>query len=177
MTPAPLVATTYLLATETVTDLDDFAAHHEKYLVDIAVEPARAVDIWRERQRRGQVPSDGFVSLRYHGVELFGPRLWDETLGIWWSLVDLCDAFRAHGRASTLFPDQPLELTLRVTRGSTLFGVAGTLHRVESGEFVPGLLRAARDYFAWVHEVVGDDQSDALRRIDALLTRGEPAGA
>ncbi|QRQ78450.1 hypothetical protein [Glutamicibacter protophormiae] len=160
----------YILVQHTVTDLDDFVAHPENYLVSMFQEPGRAASIWRDRLKRNPYGSEGFLSLSYHGIELIPGELWDEVTGIWFELIELVEEYLHKGSAERLFPGQPVPLRLEVEERSTLFTVSQQKNRVDPSDFIPGILEEAHRYFTWVEENIGTGEGQALQAIDSLHT-------
>ncbi|MFK0083152.1 hypothetical protein [Glutamicibacter sp. NPDC090743] len=158
----------YILVPHTVTDLDDFVAHPENYLVSMFQEPRRAAGIWRDRLNRNPYGSEGFLSLSYHGTELISAELWDEVTGIWFELIELVEEYLLKGSAERLFPGQPVPLRLEVKGRSTLFTVNQQKNRVDPSDFIPGILDEAHRYFTWVEENIGTSEGQALQAIDSL---------
>ena len=62
-----------------VQDLDDFAAHHDKYLVPLYGEGGAAA--WHEYVKHSGGYAEGYVSLKSNGRELVDPRLWSSPIG------------------------------------------------------------------------------------------------
>lgn len=164
----------FILIPHTVTDLDDFAAHPDKYLVSMFGEPERAADIWRNRLKKNPYGSEGLLTLTYHDVELIRADLWDEVTGIWSELVELVEVFMREGAANRLFPGQPTPLRLVTKGNSTLFTVGEHTFVVDPQDFIPGLLDEAHRYFAWVEKHIGTRESHAITSIDSL--RGQFRG-
>lgn len=161
----------HILVPHTVTDLDDFVAHPENYLVSMFQEPGRAASIWRDRLNRNPYGSEGFLSLSYHGIELIPGELWDEVSGIWFELIELVEEYLRKGSAQRLFPGQPVPLRLEMKERSTLFTVNQHKHRVDPSDFIPGILDEGQRYFTWVEENIGTGEGQALQTIDSLRTR------
>ncbi|GAA1980025.1 hypothetical protein GCM10009718_16100 [Isoptericola halotolerans] len=170
-TPRAVTAESFILVPHTVTDLEDFSAHHERYLVSIDAEPERAVSLWHERLRDNPYGSEGFLDLRYHGQELMAPELWDEVYGIWHSLVEIIDDFLATGTGSDLFPDQPVGIELKSHGRSAVFRVHEKSVTVDPEEFIPGVLHEAKRYFSWVALRIGSDETPVLERIESVGAR------
>lgn len=145
----------YILVPHTVTDLDDFVANPDSYLVSMYDEPERAASLWRERLKRNPYGSEGYLWLNYRGRDLLTPDMWDEVTGIWYALIDLVEAFVQNGSAETFFPGQPLRLRLYRSGKSVLFSVEDQTTRADPAEFMAGLLAEAARYFSWVEEHVG----------------------
>ncbi|MDF1488278.1 hypothetical protein [Tessaracoccus caeni] len=167
-----VVSETFLLTTHTVRDLEDLVAHPEKYLLSIWRELRRCADIWRDRATRHPFGGEGVVSLRYDGRELIRPDLWDDTSGIWRALVDAVEGFLAAGVGSAWFPGQPVPVRLeRKGRDGAMLTIGEDRFFVDPQALVPGVLDEAEQYFLWVQEYVGSNESDALDQIRRL--RGE----
>lgn len=60
----------YILVPHTVTDIEDFVANPENYLVSMFQEPERAAEMWRNRLKENPYGSEGFLSLSYYGIDL-----------------------------------------------------------------------------------------------------------
>jgi len=161
----------FILIPHTVTDLDDFAAHPDKYLVSMFGEPERAADIWRNRLKKNPYGSEGLLALTYHDVELIPADLWDEVTGIWSELVELVEAFIEEGTSESLFPGQPTPLRLATKGKSTLFTVGHRTVRVDPQDFIPGLLDEAHRYYAWVEKYIGTRESHAITSIASLRSQ------
>ncbi|MEF9873045.1 MULTISPECIES: hypothetical protein [unclassified Glutamicibacter] len=158
----------YILVPHTVTDLDDFVAHPENYLVSMFQEPERAAGIWRDRLNRNPYGSEGFLSLSYHGIVLIPGELWGEVTGIWFELIELVEEYLQTGSAERLFPGQPVPLRLEARGRSTLFTVNQLKHRVDPSDFIPGILNEAHRYFTWVEENIGTGEGQALQAVESL---------
>jgi len=162
----------FILVPHTVTDLDDFAQHHDRYLVSMYAEPERAASIWRERLKKNPYGSEGFLALSYYGRDLVSADLWDEVSGIWFAIVELVEDFMRNGSSENLFPDQPVPLRLATKGRTTLFTVNNQSHVVDPADFIPGVLDEAARYYRWTEQHVGADESVILGRISALRGRG-----
>lgn len=160
-------AETLILVTRTVTDLDDFVARPENYLVSIDHEPNRAAQVWQERLKRGPYGSDGLVRLAYCGRDVFTADQWDDVDGIWQELVGLCRSFREAGEATALFPGQPLPMSFTRKGNVGVFTVGSNRVIVDPADFVRGVLTSAEHYFAWVEDEVGEDRSNARAAVQA----------
>lgn len=158
----------YILVPHTVTDLDDFVANPENYLVSMFKEPERAAEIWRNRLKENPYGSEGFLALSYYGIDLISGDLWDEVTGIWFELLELVEEFMEKGSAERLFPGQPVPLRLEVKGRSTLFGVNSQTNVVDPDDFIPGILDEAHRYYTWVEENIGTDESEALQSVNSL---------
>lgn len=158
----------YILVPQTVTDLDDFVANPENYLVSMFQEPERAAEIWRNRLKENPYGSEGFLSLSYYGIDLISGDLWDEVTGIWFELLELVEEFMEKGSAERLFPGQPVPLRLEVKGRSTLFTVNRQTNIVDPDDFIPGILDEAYRYYTWVEENIGTDESQALQSVNSL---------
>ena len=158
----------FLLRPHTVTDLDDFVANPDRYLVSMFKEPERAAALWRERLKKNPYGSEGFLSLTYYGHDLIPADLWDEVSGIWYALIELVEEFIQKGSAERLFPDQPVPLRLQVKGRTTLFSVNSQTSVVDPKDFIPGLLDEAVRYYSWIEQHLGTDESEAVRRIHSI---------
>lgn len=158
----------FLLIPHTVTDLDDFVANPERYLVSMYKEPERAAALWRERLKKNPYGSEGLLSLTYYGHELISADLWDEVSGIWYSLIELVEEFLQKGSAERLFPDQPVPLRLQVEGQTTLFTVNAQTTIVDPRDFIPGLLDEAVRYYSWIKQHLGTNESEAVQRIRSV---------
>lgn len=54
---------------------------------------------------------EGAVELTIDGVQIMDTAMWDYVDQLWAYLSHMIPALRERGEASTLFPDQPIELT------------------------------------------------------------------
>jgi hypothetical protein len=160
-------AETFILLTDTVTDLDDFVARPEAYLVSIEREPVRAAARWRERLRRNPHGGDGLVRLSTFGRDVFTAAQWDDVDGIWHELVELCHGYLATGHAAVTFPGQPLEITMRRAGQGAVLTAGEDRIPVDPAVFVPGVLDHAERFFTWVQDHVGLGRGDALARVEA----------
>lgn len=158
----------YILVPHTVTDLDNFVANPESYLVSMFLEPERAAEIWRNRLKENPYGSEGFLSLSYYGIDLISGDLWDEVTGIWFELLELVEEFLQKGLAERLFPGQPVPLRLEVKGRSVLFTVNHQRSIVDPNDFIPGILDEAYRYYRWVEENIETDESQALQSVNSL---------
>lgn len=158
----------FILVPHTVTDLNDFVANPDQYLVSMFKEPERAADLWRKRLKDNPYGSEGFLSLSYYGHDLISAELWDEVSGIWFELIELAEEFLQKGSAERLFPDQPIPLRLQTKGRSTLFIVNSQTTIVDPKDFIPGILDEALRYYSWVEEYVGTDESTIIQRIVSI---------
>lgn len=157
----------FLLIPHTVIDLDEFTENHDRYLVSVFDEPARAAALWRERLKRNPYGDDGFVEIQHYGRELISGDLWDQVSGIWHSLVELISDFLNHGAAETSFPGQPTPMRLHRQRQTVLLTINTDTTVVDPDTFFPGILDEAERYFQWVVEHIGTQADDitAVRQV------------
>lgn len=158
---------TFLLVPHTVTDLADFRARPEHYLLSIDREGPRAAALWFDRATRNPFGSDGLVHLQYHGQHLIPLDLWDDVTGIWLALLDVLDGFLTAGDGRGTLSGQPVTVAMKGTPRSAAFTASGMSHKVDPAVVVPGILAGADRYFSWVHHAIGDGQGEALARISA----------
>lgn len=166
-----LRAETFVLLPHTVTDLDDFAAHHDRDLVSVDADPDGAARQWRERLARNPYGSDGFVALHYRGQELVAPDLWDDVHGTWYAVVEVVDAYLRTGAGLASFPGQPVDIELRGRGRGGVFRAGTRSTAVDPTELVPGLLDEAERFFTWVEQRVGGNESGVLARVRELRSR------
>ncbi|MDO5683241.1 MAG: hypothetical protein Q4G46_10490 [Propionibacteriaceae bacterium] len=156
---------TLLLLPHTVTDLDDFVARPEHYLVSVEAEPARAAEVWLDRLKRNPYGSDGLLRLAYFGRDIFTADQWDDVDGLWHELVGLCQGFLADGHAEMSFPGQPLVMSFERKGNVGIFRVGANRVPVDPSDFIPGVLDSAERFFDWVEDHVGRNCSDMKQQI------------
>jgi len=161
-------AETLLLIPDTVTDLADFVARPEAYLVSVDREPERAARLWHERLKRHPYGSDGLVRLSTFGRDVFTADQWDDVDGIWQELVELCRGYLASGGAAVMFPGQPIEITMRPAGPGAVLTVGTDRMAVDPSVWIPGVLDRAERFFTWVAGGVGLDRGDALAAVAAV---------
>ncbi len=161
-------AETLILSAATVTDLDDFVARPEAYLVSVEHEPERAAALWRDRLTRNPYGGDGLVRLSISGRDVFTADQWDDVDGIWHELVELCGGYLTTGNAAATFPGQPIQITMRRAGPAAVLTVGDDRIPVDPAVFVPGVLDHAERFFAWVRDRVGLDRSVALARVTSV---------
>lgn len=159
----------FLLIPHTVTDLADFCARPEHYLVSVDREGKRAAALWFDRDTRNPHGSDGLVHLLYHGHQLIPLDLWDEVTGIWLALLDVLEGFLAVGEGNETLSGQPAANAMKGAPRSATFTANNVSHKIDPAIVVPGILAGADRYFRWVHNTIGDGQGDALARIEGLV--------
>ncbi|MDO5682544.1 MAG: hypothetical protein Q4G46_06935 [Propionibacteriaceae bacterium] len=162
-----VVSETLLLLPHTVTDLDDFVARPEHYLMSVEAEPVRAAEVWLDRLKRNPYGSDGLIRLAYFGRDIFTADQWDDVDGLWHELVGLCHGFLADGRAESCFPGQPLVMSFERKGKIGMFRVGDDRVPVDPSDFIPGVLDSADRFFDWVEENVGRDCSEIKQQIRA----------
>lgn len=163
-----LVAESFLLIPDTVTDLADFTARPAHYLVGIEADPGAAAALWFSRRERHKYGSEGLVRLRYHSLDLIPGDLWDDVTGIWFALLDAVEGYLRTGHGSGTLPDQPVTLELQRLGRSARFSANGIRHVVDPADVIPGILDEARRYFTWVNDTIGEGQHQALARLAEL---------
>ncbi|GAA4380850.1 hypothetical protein [Paeniglutamicibacter cryotolerans] len=163
-----LVAESFLLIPDTITDLADFTARPAHYLVGIDADPAAAAALWFARRERHPYGSEGLVRLRYHSLDLIPVDLWDDVTGIWLALLDAVEGYLRTGHGSGPLPEQPVELELQRLGRSARFTANGIRHVVDPDAVVPGILAEAHRYFSWVNDIIGEGQHQVFARLAEL---------
>jgi hypothetical protein len=165
----------FVLVPRTVTDLDDFVAHPERYLVSIDVEPARAAATWLGRPSPDPSGCEGLLSLRYHGQELIEPDLWDDVLGTWDAIVRVVEGYVADGAGRASLWGQPVEVEMHGRGRWAGFRVGATSTSVDVTDFVPGVLAEAERFFTWVARHVGRGGAEGLARVRVVQSAARTA--
>ncbi len=114
-----------------MTDLADFRARPEHYLVSVDREGKRAAALWFDRATRNPHGSDGLVHLLYHGQQLIPLDLWDEVTGIWLALLDVLEGFLAAGDGNETLSGQPVSVAMKGTPRSATFTANSMSHKVD----------------------------------------------
>ncbi|WP_417373503.1 hypothetical protein [Glutamicibacter protophormiae] len=158
-------AQTLLLLPHTVTDLADFTANPDRYLVSIEAEPDRAAKRWFQRAAKNPYGGDGVVQIRYFGTQLIPSGLWDDTVAIWMALLDAVEGFLSTGKGRGSFN---AEISLAGNLHTAGFWIGGALHRVAPLAFIPAVLGGSKRYFDWLENRVGRTHPGILERIEAM---------
>ncbi|WP_158888831.1 hypothetical protein [Amycolatopsis anabasis] len=94
----------------------------------------------------------GAIELSVDGVDIIGKAEADDVETLWAYLANMVEEFRANRNSSTLFPDQPIELSFKgIERGRVL--VASTVNGerraapVDENELFAALTRAGGEFF------------------------------
>ncbi len=112
----------------------------------------------------------GAVSLLVDGLELLGATLWDDVDWFWPSLIDTMDTYRRDGAARTMFPDQPIALTLK-EQGSESARI-----EVTDGSEINRVVSAARSDLLRAVQDGGREYFRELRRICPGAVHGDRDG-
>lgn len=165
---AAVTAWTGILVPPTVTELADFAARLDEHPIRVEEDPAGAARQYRFRLQSNPCGGDGPVQLRYRDQELIRADLWDDVDGIWQGLVGVVEDYLDAGTGRSLFPGQPVPISLVRADRSTTVGIGNAVYWVDAQDFLPGLLDAARGHFRWLNDHVGLSDGGVSRRIADL---------
>lgn len=157
---------TFLLIPHTVTDLAEFTAKPADYLVSVENEPERAAKIWFDRAARNPFGGDGIVHIKYFGMKLIPLGIWDDTVAVWFALLDALEGFLSTGTGNGSFS---VEISLIGSIHGASFSVNGISHGVDPRELIPAVLDGAKRYFSWLENTVGSSYPDVSERIQAMI--------
>lgn len=158
-------AESFLLLPHTVTNLAEFTASPRRYLVSVEEEPDRATQLWFKRAAQNPYGGDGIVQIRYFGEQLIPPGLWDDTLAIWFALLDAIEGFLSAGAGHGSFS---AEIILSGNRHAAGFSIGGVSNRIEPLAFIPAVLGGAKRYFDWLENRVGRTHPGIPERIEVM---------
>lgn len=156
---------TFLLIAHTVNDLAEFTAKPGEYLVSVDNEPERAAKVWFGRAARNPFGGDGIVQIQYFGAHLIPRGVWDDTVAIWFALLDALEGFLSTGTGHGSF-SAGIALVGSVHGAS--FSVNGISHRVDPRELIPVVLDGAQRYFSWIENAVGRSYPEVSERIQGM---------
>lgn len=157
---------TFLLIPHTVSDLAEFIAKPADYLVSVENEPERAAKIWFDRAARNPFGGDGIVHIKYFGMKLIPLGIWDDTVAVWFALLDALEGFLSTGTGNGSFS---VEISLIGSIHGASFSVNGISHGVDPRELIPAVLDGAKRYFSWLENTVGSSYPEVSERIQAMI--------
>ncbi len=96
---------------------------------------------------------DGYISIQYFNYELMGEQYHDDIFFLWEDIIAGLQIYFEKNYTAILFPDTPLELTLkRLPRDQLLFSIGNKKEVLPATEFLNSLLSAADIFFNWIGE-------------------------